>query len=159
MELLLREALRSHHRKRTKGILNVSLALLLYHSKMQLHGIARGQAAPAPVKCPPVYVPSPLSVLVHRSLWPSAKNCEACWNGSPQVGEPPSWSESEVLKVLQGTFSCPAAVHEGPDAPSRSWAVTCVLVCAAAAVLMWARKRFEMRGIGMDKKRVDAGPR
>ncbi len=59
--------------------------------------------------------------------------------------------------MLRETFSCPAAVEEGPDdAPGRSWAVTCVLVCAAAAVVMWARRWFEMRGIGMNKKRVDA---
>lgn len=95
--------------------------------------------------------------LLHRSLWPSAKVCKDCWSGYPLQEDQPSWSETEVLKLLHRSFgSCPEAVEEGPDAPGRSWAVTCMLICAAAAVLMWARKWLEMRGIGLTKKRVDA---
>ncbi|CAM9711322.1 unnamed protein product [Pylaiella littoralis] len=91
----------------------------------------------------------------HESLWPSAKICKECWSGYPLEEDQPSWSETEVLKLLKGTFSCPEEVGEGPDAPARSWAVTCMLVCTAAALLMWARKWVEMRGVGLTKKRVD----
>lgn len=99
-----------------------------------------------------------------RSLWPSEKACGECWSGFPSGNgkgkgkDQPPWSENEVLKVLQRTFSCPEAVGEGDDAPSRSWAVTCVLVCAGAALVVWVRRWVEMRGIGLNKKRVDAVP-
>lgn len=60
--------------------------------------------------------------------------------------------------MLQKTYSCPEAVGEGDDAPSRNWAVTCVLVCTGAALLVWVRRWIEMRGIGLNKKRVDSAP-
>ncbi|CAM9576869.1 unnamed protein product [Scytosiphon promiscuus] len=93
----------------------------------------------------------------HKSLWPSATICKECWSGFPQEREQPSWSETEVLKFLKGTFSCPEEVGEGPDSTARSWVVNCVLVCTLASVVMWARKWVEMRGVGLTKKR-DALP-
>ena len=98
--------------------------------------------------------------IVFRWLWPSEKACSECWSGyiDPSVNnDQPPWSENEVLKVLRETFSCPEAVGEGEDAHGRNWAVTCVLVCTGAAVLVWVRRWIEMRGIGLDKKRDDAG--
>lgn len=63
-----------------------------------------------------------------------------------------------MLQFLAARYACPDAVGEGPDFPQSSWAVKCVAVCAAASVLMWARKRLVMRGVGLSKKRVDASP-
>lgn len=104
----------------------------------------------------PLRLSYPLSAdfqsIVSRRLWPSEKACSECWSGLPSVNDDPPWSENEVLNVLRKTFSCPEPVGEG------SWAVNCVLVCAGAAVLVWVRRWVEMRGIGLSKKRVDAGP-
>eukprot|EP00752_Nemacystus_decipiens_P001761 g1702.t1 len=98
----------------------------------------------------------------HKRLWPSEKTCSECWSGFPSGNDKdynqPPWSEGEVLKVLHQTFSCPAAVGEGDDDHSRNWAVTCVLVCAGVALLVWVRRWIEMRGIGLNKKRVDSVP-
>eukprot|EP00903_Cladosiphon_okamuranus_P005345 g5341.t1 len=93
-------------------------------------------------------------------LWPNEKTCSECWSGLPSdkgSGQPP-WKEDEVLKVLHNTFSCPEAVGEGDDDHSRNWAVTCVLVCTVVALLVWVRRWIEMRGIGLNKKRVDSVP-
>ncbi|CAM9355093.1 unnamed protein product [Ectocarpus sp. 12 AP-2014] len=94
----------------------------------------------------------------YEGLWPSAKACKQCWSGFPQGKDKPSWSETEVLKLLKMTFSCPEIAGEGPDASGRSWAVNGVMLCAVVAVLMWARRWTELRGIGLSKKRGDSAP-
>lgn len=104
---------------------------------------------------PPACVWPPVS---SRSYWPSAQLCKACSSGFSAEKDQPTWSETEVLKFLTTTYSCPDDVGEGADSPGTSWTVTCVLVCAVVSLMMWARRRQEMRGVGLTKKFVDTVP-
>ena len=63
-----------------------------------------------------------------------------------------------MLKFMAATYSCPDDVGEGPDIQESSWAVKVVALCAAMSLILWARKRHEIRGVGLSKKRGDAMP-
>lgn len=90
-----------------------------------------------------------------RSLWPSADLCSECWNGFPPEENEAPWKESEVLKFLSATYSCPEDSWKAQDLKGSSWAIMCVVICAVVSSLVWARKWRQIRGVGLSKKLVD----